>query len=120
MARTRTRTWGDSEVKRAVDAIGGEKFAAAHCNATTESVVQWLIAGTVPKDKAPILARAALAQGVRVDLLKMLYGNAPELEPFMPTAKAGKGVRMPRNSRWNGARPALRLSAPTARLVVNA
>ncbi len=83
MARTRTRTWSDSEVKRAVDAIGGEKWAAAYCNATAESVVQWLIAGQVPKDKAPMLARAALAKGVSVDLLKLLYGEAPELEPLV-------------------------------------
>jgi len=78
-----------------VDALGGVQWAAAILGTTSESITQWLMAGTVTKERAPLLARAALQKGVRVDLLKLLYGEVPQLEPVTPTAKAGKGAKMP-------------------------
>lgn len=74
-----------------MDALGGVQWAAAILGTTAESIKQWLMAGTVSKDRAPVLARAALAKGVGVDLLKLLYGDAPELEPL--TVGSGKKVR---------------------------
>lgn len=77
--RVRTRTWGESEVSRAVEALGGVQWAAAILGKTSETITQWLMAGSVTKEAAPAMARAALEKGVSLNLLKLLYGEEPQI-----------------------------------------
>ena len=72
----------DTEVWRAVQAVGGPKWAAAYCDVHQESVNGWLERGLVPTARyAILLAEEAMRRGIRVSLRLLAGMDADPAKP---------------------------------------
>ncbi len=96
MAKQKRQFPEDTEVARAVAAVGGASWAAAYCDVTREAVYQWLERGFIPSARyAVLLAEAAIAKGYRASL-RLLAGL--DAAPAGSGPKGGRVKRYPSNS----------------------